>query len=198
MKSSALSFYSASRSVLRLVALLCAQIGYWTEQDEKGLRELSRSCGKYGAEINEKVQKFDAIHSITIARSASKSVAERPVDKSALGTVFVGNLPMRWSKREVRDWLASPDVQMNSGEILAVELLGRYKEGQQGMVECTSGLVATTLVDNVKRLAQNQRQNRQTVYEARKMNMSEQEKQAKAVQEAAQAAALAAVRSDTA
>ena len=86
MTSSALSFYSASRSVLRLVALLCAQIGYWTEQDEKGLRELSRSCGKYGAEINEKVQKFDAIHSITIARSASKSVAERPVDKSALGT----------------------------------------------------------------------------------------------------------------
>jgi len=120
------------------------------------------------------------------------------VDKSALGTVFVGNLPPRWSKREVRDWLASPDVQMNSGEILAVELLGRYKEGQQGMVECTSGLVASTLVDNVKRLAQNQRQNRQTVYEARKMNMSEQEKQAKAVQEAAQAAALAAVRSDTA
>lgn len=152
-------------------------------QSAKGLAELSRACGRHGADIQQKVQKFDAIHSITITKGArtSKALAdERPVDKQAPGTVFVGNLPERWKTSMVRDWLSS-SIGMKNLDIVAVELFGKYKQGQQIMVECKDGPAALELVRRVLAFAEGQRKDREpNVYEARKLNLTAAERQAAA------------------
>lgn len=153
-----------------------------TEQGAKGLAELSRACGRHGADIQQKVQKFDAIHSITITKGARTSEAlvdERPVNKQALGTVFVGNLPQRWNKSSmVRDWLSS-DVGLKNSDVVAVEFFGQYKQGQQIMVECKDGPAALELVRRVLTFAEGQRKSREPlVYEARKLNLTAAERQA--------------------
>lgn len=155
----------------------------WGTQGKKGLTELSRACGRYGAEIQEKVQNFDAIHSITITKGArvSEAADERPVNKQAPGTVFVGNVPQRWTKAMVRAWLQEASIGLEDADVVAVQLFGQYKEGQQIMVECKSGEVASTLVDKVLILAESQKKSREPlVYEARKLNLTLAEKQAAA------------------
>ena len=145
------------------------------------MTELSRACERYGSEIQAKVQKYDAIHSITItkgARSSEGSLDERPVDKQALGTVFVGNLPQRWTKATVREWLTS-SIELQASEIAAVEFCGQYKEGKQLMVECKSSSAASDLVSRVRAIADNQKKNREPlVYEARKLNLTAAEREA--------------------
>jgi hypothetical protein len=155
----------------------------WGEQAKKGLTELSRACGRYGAEIQEKVQNFDAIHSITITKGArlSEAADERPVNKQAPGTVFVGNVPQRWTKAMVRAWLQEASIGLADADVVAVQLLGQFKEGQQIMVECNSGEAASALVDKVLILAESQKRSREPlVYEARKLNLTAAEKQAAA------------------
>ena len=156
----------------------------WIKQEAKDLTELSRACGRYGAEIQEKVQKFDAIHSITIskgARTSSASANDRRVDKQAMGTVFVGNLPRRWTKPMVREWLHSETVGLKESDVAAVELFGQYKEGQQIMVECNTGSAAGELVRRILAHAEEQKQKREpNIYEARKLNLTDAEKQAAA------------------
>lgn len=156
---------------------------------EAGHAELSGASGKWAQQINEKVQKYGAIHSVTIEKSRTSlggagDIAERKVSRGALGTVFIGNIPAGWKRRNMRDWLGSPAVQMGPRQILAIEVLGQYKEGQQCMVECESSSAADALVENVMRLASEQRSAK---YEAKRLNLSDAEKAAKEAEERAAA-----------
>lgn len=78
----------------------------------------------------------------------------------------------------VREWLSGGSIGLKDTDILAVELFGQYKEGQQVMIECNNGPTANELVGRVLALAQEQKAKRDPqVFEARKLNLTAAEKQ---------------------
>lgn len=81
----------------------------------------------------------------------------------------------------VREWLQSETVGLKESDVAAVELFGQYKEGQQIMVECNTGAAAGELVRRVIAHAEDQKHQREPlIYEARKLNLTDAEKQAAA------------------